>query len=133
MVSALDTDNEMILQKGGAELDKFDFLVVFVAVLGVLLVGLIVFVAIKVKGEKKARSITRILFLTTQVAALGWVTVSYLIAIYSTVKLGQPFPVTDLSGQAVTVILGVNIAKVVENIFEHNSGGIFGTSDTKGV
>lgn len=114
-------------------MDKFDFLVVFVAVLGILLVGLIVFVAIKVKGEKKARSITRILFLTTQVAALGWVTVSYLIAIYSTVKLGQPFPVTDLSGQAVTVILGVNIAKVVENIFEHNTGGIFGTSDTKGV
>ena len=115
-------------------MDKFDFLIIFVAALGVLLVGLIVFVAIKVKGEKKARSITRILFLTTQVAALGWVTVSYLIAIYSTVKLGQPFPVTDLSGQAVTVILGVNITKVVENIFEHNTGGIFGTSDKpKGV
>lgn len=118
-------------------MDKFDFLVVFVAVLGVLLVGLIVFVAIKVKGEKKARSITRILFLTTQVAALGWVTVSYLIAIYSTVKLGQPFPVTDLSGQAITTILGINVLKVVENIFEHNTGGIFGKSEgadkSKGV
>lgn len=78
------------------------------------------------------KSVTRLLFITTQLAALVWVSVSYLIAIYATVKLGQPFPVVELSQQAISTILGVNVLKVVENIFEHNSGGIFGTSDKKG-
>ena len=74
----------------------------------------------------KAKSVTRILFITTQLAALGWVSVSYLIAIYATVKLSQPFPVVELSQQANTTILGVNVMKVVENIFDHNDGPIFG-------
>jgi len=74
----------------------------------------------------KAKSVTRILFITTQLAALAWVSVSYLIAIYATVKLSQPFPVVELSQQAITTILGVNVMKVVENIFEHNDGPIFG-------
>lgn len=74
----------------------------------------------------KAKSVTRILFITTQLAALAWVSVSYLIAIYATVKLAQPFPVVELSQQAITTILGVNVMKVVENIFEHNDGPIFG-------
>lgn len=72
------------------------------------------------------KSITRILFITTQAAALVWVSLSYIIAIYATVKLSQPFPVVELSQQAITTILGVNVLKVVENIFEHNDGGIFG-------
>ena len=76
------------------------------------------------------KSITRILFLTTQIAALAWVSLSYCIAIYSTVKLSQPFPVTELSQQAIATILGVNVLKVVENIFEHNNGPVFG--QTKG-
>ena len=66
------------------------------------------------------RSVTRVLFVTTQLAALVWVTVSYLIAVYATVRLGQPFPVVELSEQAITTILGVNALKVLENIFEHN-------------
>ena len=74
------------------------------------------------------RSLTRKLFLTTQLAALVWVTLSYVIALYATVKLGQAFPVTELSEQAITTILGVNVLKVVENIFEHNDGPIFGHS-----
>lgn len=77
------------------------------------------------------KSVTRILFITTQIAALGWVSVSYLIALYATVRLGQPFPVVDLSQQAITTILGVNVLKVVENVFEHNDDGIFGTSIKK--
>lgn len=77
------------------------------------------------------KSVTRLLFITTQIAALGWVSVSYLIALYATVRLGQPFPVVDLSQQAITTILGVNVLKVVENVFEHNDGGIFGTSIKK--
>ena len=80
------------------------------------------------------KSITRLLFITTQVAALGWVSVSYCIAIYATVWLGQPFPVVELSQQAITTILGVNVLKVAENIFEHNTSKIFGESDkSKGV
>lgn len=75
-----------------------------------------------------ASSVTRWLFVTTQLAALLWVTISYLIALYSTVRLGQPFPVSDLSEQAIETILGVNVLKVVENIFEHNDGPVFGTS-----
>ena len=77
-------------------------------------------------------SITRILFVTTQIAALGWVSISYLIAAYATIRLGQPYPVVELSQQAITTILGTTALKVVENIFEHNDGGIFGCSNWKG-
>lgn len=72
------------------------------------------------------KSITRALFLTTQLAALVWVSASYGIAVYATVRLGQPFPVAELSQQAITTILGVNALKVLENIFEHNDGPVFG-------
>ena len=72
------------------------------------------------------KSVTRFLFIATQIAALGWVSVSYLIAIYATVRLAQPFPVVELSQQAITTILGVNVLKVVENIFEHNESPVFG-------
>ena len=72
------------------------------------------------------KSVTRLLFVTTQLAALVWVSASYLIAIYATVKLAQPFPVVELSQQAITTILGANVLKVVENIFEHNDGALFG-------
>ncbi len=75
------------------------------------------------------KSVTRILFVTTQIAALGWVSISYLIALYATVRLGQPYPVVDLSEQAIITILGVNALKVLENIFEHNDSKVFGTSD----
>ena len=51
---------------------------------------------------------------------------SYAIAIYATVRLAQPFPVVELSQQAITTILGVNVLKVVENIFEHNDSPVFG-------
>ena len=77
---------------------------------------------------KKVRQVTSWLFVTTQIAALCWVSVSYIIAIYATVKLGQPFPVTELSGQAITTILGATGLKVLENIFEHNDGALFGRS-----
>ena len=72
------------------------------------------------------KSVTRFLFIVSQVFAIIWVSVSYLIAVYATVKLGQPFPVVELSQQAITTILGVNVLKVVENIFEHNDGPVFG-------
>ena len=75
------------------------------------------------------KKVTKLLFVTTQAAALCWVSISYLIALYGTVKLGQVFPVTELSQQAITTILGVNALKVVENIFEHNDGTFFGKTN----
>ena len=78
------------------------------------------------------KKVTKILFITTQLAALGWVSVSYLIAVYATVRLAQPFPVVELSQQAITTILGVNVLKVVENIFEHNDGPVFGHTKESG-
>ena len=78
------------------------------------------------------KHVTRFLFLATQLAALGWVSVSYAIAIYATVRLAQPFPVVELSQQAITTILGVNVLKVVENIFEHNDGALFGHTKESG-
>lgn len=74
------------------------------------------------------RSVTRFLFVTTQVFALIWVTWSYGIATYSTVVLEQPFPVESLSDRAILTILGVGALKVLENIFEHNDGKVFGNS-----
>lgn len=84
----------------------------------------------KVNKKNRLKSITRWLFITTQMAALCWVSLSYLIAIYSTVRLGVPFPVEELSRQAIESILGITALKVVENIFEHNSGSIFGQSES---
>lgn len=74
------------------------------------------------------RSITRFLFVTAQVFAIVWVTWSYVIATYSTIVLMQPFPAEELSKEAVRTILGVGVLKVVENIFEHNDGKVFGQS-----
>ncbi len=77
---------------------------------------------------KKEPSVTKVLFITTQIAALVWVSVSYAIAAYATVKYGEAFPVVELSQQAIETILGVNVIKGVENIWEHNDGGLFGRS-----
>lgn len=81
--------------------------------------------------KNRLKSITNMLMVTTQICALAWVTVSYGIALYATVKLEQVFPVTELSGQAVEAILGVNVLKTLGNIFEHNEGGLFGKSKNK--
>ena len=77
------------------------------------------------------RSITRFLFVTAQVFAIVWVTWSYVIATYSTVVLMQPFPAEELSREAVRTILGVGVLKVVENVFEHNNGRVFGHRRTE--
>ena len=75
------------------------------------------------------KSVTRLLFVTTQYAALLWVSISYLIALYATVRLGQVFPVVDLSKQAIETILGVHVLKVVENIFEPTHRPVFRTTN----
>ncbi len=78
------------------------------------------------------KSVTRFIFVTTQVFALIWISASYIFAGYATIKLGQVFPATELSQQVVITILGANVLKVVENIFEHNDGPVFGRSSRDG-
>ena len=77
------------------------------------------------------RSVTRFLFVTTQVCAIIWVSWSYGSAPFSTIVLAQPFPVEELSRQAIITLLGMSGLKVVENIFEHNEGMVFGQSKTE--
>ena len=78
----------------------------------------------------KARliQVTKFIFVTTQISALIWVFTSYGIAIYSTIKLGQVYTMAELSEPAIHTILGVGFLKVLENIFEHNEGVVFGKS-----
>lgn len=76
----------------------------------------------------KLMKITRFIFVTTQISALIWVFTSYGIAIYATVKLGQVYTMAELSEPAIRTILGVGFLKVLENIFEHNDGAVFGKS-----
>lgn len=80
--------------------------------------------------NRRFKSITRWLFITSQFFALLWVSTSYILAAYATFVLEQPFPIETLSEQAIVVLLGTLSAKVIENIFEHNNGGIFGKNDS---
>ena len=82
-------------------------------------------------AESILRSVTRLFFVTTQISALVWVNTSYGIAIYSTVRLGQVYTMAELSEPAIHTILGVGFLKVMENIFEHNEGVVFGKNKPK--
>lgn len=79
-------------------------------------------------GKAVLRSITKLIFITTQISALVWVFTSYAIAIYSTVCLQQVYTMSELSEPAINTILGVGVLKVLENIFEHNNSKVFGES-----
>lgn len=87
--------------------------------------------------ERKALSaarlggVTRKLMVATLRCALVWVFLSYAIAIYSTVRLGVVYTMAELSEPAIYALLGVNLTKVLENVFEHNDGKIFGVSNKK--
>lgn len=76
--------------------------------------------------KSRLKHITKFIFVTTQISALVWVFTSYAIAVYATVKLGQVYTMAELSEPAITTILGVGFLKVLENIFEHNDGAVFG-------
>lgn len=99
-------------------------------VLGGFVCGLVVMaIFIKIKlSNGVLKKVTKFIFVTTQISALIWVFTSYAIAIYSTVRLGQVYTMTELSEPAINTILGVSFLKVLENIFEHNDGFIFGNS-----
>lgn len=86
----------------------------------------------KKNREDILRGVTEFLFVSTHICALLWVFTSYGIALYSTIVLGQVYTLEELSKPAIDTILGVAGLKVLGNIFEHNNGGIFGTSDNAG-
>lgn len=73
-------------------------------------------------------SVTRLLFMLITFCALVWVFLSYAIAIYSTVVLGQVYTMAELAEPAITTLLGAVAMKVLENIFEHNEGALWGHS-----
>lgn len=77
----------------------------------------------------RLRSVTRLLFISTQICALVWVFISYGLAIYATVRLGQVYTMAELSKPAIDALLGVTALKVLGNIFEHNDGVVFGKSE----
>lgn len=79
--------------------------------------------------HKLIRGVTAFIYIATLIMSLIWITMTYIFAGYATFKLGQPLPVEELSSQALIATVGVVVAKTVANIFEHNNGGIFGTSD----
>ena len=81
--------------------------------------------------KAKLGSVTRSLMICTLRCALVWVFLSYGIAIYSTVQLGVVYTMAELSEPAIYALLGVNLTKVLENIFEHNDGKLFGVSNKK--
>jgi len=72
------------------------------------------------------RSVMKLIFVATLISALIWVFISYGIALYATVVLGQVYTMAELSEPAINTLLGVGVLKVLENIFEHNDGPVFG-------
>lgn len=95
-----------------------------------MLVGVVIVLRSNKKAtEARIRSVTRLMFVTTQVSAVVWVFISYAIAIYSTIALQQVYTMAELSEPAIHTILGVGALKVLENIFEHNDGAVFGRSN----
>ena len=98
---------------------------------GVFIGGALAFAGLKKLTQAKLGSVTRLLFVGIAVSAISWVFISYAIAIYSTVHLRQPYTMEELSKPAITGILCVLFAKVLENIFEHNDGALFGHSNKR--
>ena len=109
-------------------------LTVIVAVAVAALVGVAVGVRLprrdgKTLSAARLRSVTRLLFVSTQICALVWVFISYGLAIYSTIWLHQVYTMAELSKPAIDALLGVTALKVLGNIFEHNDGVVFGKSE----
>lgn len=105
----------------------------FLAALCVLLAAVFAVLVLALRWRQSPSSavllsVTRLIFVATLLSALVWVFISYAIAIYATVRLGQVYTMAELSEPAIHTILGVSFLKVLENIFEHNNGPVFGES-----
>jgi len=104
-------------------------LVAFLA--GVIIGGALALISARKLMGARIGSVTRLLFVAVAVSAISWVFISYGIAIYSAVCLGQVYTMAELSEPAITGILCALFAKVLENVFEHNDGALFGHSNKK--
>ena len=96
---------------------------------GVFLGGVLAFMGLKKLTQARMMSVTRTLFIAITFSALSWVFISYGIAIYSAVYLGQVYTMAELSEPAITGLLFTVGLKVLENVFEHNDGAVFGHSN----
>lgn len=95
---------------------------------GAFIGGLLAYNGMRRLTQAHMMSVTRLLFVAIAFSALSWVFISYAIAIYSTVKLGQVYTMSELSAPAITGLLVTIGVKVLENIFEHNDSALFGRS-----
>lgn len=100
--------------------------------LGAFLAAVGILTAHKKITRAKLASVTRLLFLAISLSALAWVFISYAIAIYATVHLQQVYTMAELSDPAIRLILFTLFGKIVENLFEHNDGALFGHSRKDG-
>ena len=113
------------------------FVLAFLALVFAFAAGLLLGVYVIAPREQKNLTaakfggVTRRLMLATMRCALIWVFISYAIAIYATVRLGAVYTMAELSEPAIYSVLGVTMAKVLENVFEHNDSKVFGVSKTK--
>lgn len=101
------------------------------SLVGFLLGSVFTYAGLKKLTGAKLGGVTRVLFVSIALSAISWVFISYGIAIYSTVYLGQVYTMAELSEPAITGILCVLFAKVLENVFEHNDGPVWGRSNKK--
>ena len=79
--------------------------------------------------QRNVGSVTWFLFVFTDLAAISWVYISYALAIYATVRLGQVYTMAELSDPAIKGIITVVAVKVLGNIFEHNDGPLWGMTN----
>ena len=113
------------------------YVLAFLALVSAFAAGLLLGVYVIAPRERKNLTaakfggVTRRLMLATMRCALVWVFLSYAIAIYATVRLGAVYTMSELSEPAIYSVLGVTLAKVLENVFEHNDSKVFGVSKTK--
>lgn len=97
--------------------------------IGVFLGAVLAFTGVKKLTQARMVSVTRTLFVAITFCALSWVFISYGIAAYATVFLGQVYTMAELSEPAITGLLFTIGLKVLENVFEHNNGALFGRSN----
>ena len=105
--------------------------VVLLFLVGGFLAAVAILLAHKRLKQAKLASITRLLFLAISLSALAWVFISYAIAIYATVHLQQVYTMAELSDPAIRLILCTLFGKILENLFEHNDGALFGHTNGK--
>lgn len=79
-------------------------------------------------NKKLFEGLTAWLFTISVIAAIAWISISYLMGVYALKELENTDLLVELSKEAMITILGVNLMKMISNLFEHNNGWIFGTS-----